>query len=37
MDIRLIIVLMPILMAASWAIYNIGKALVGQFGKMLNE
>nr|UNJ15666.1 photosystem II protein Y [Cyanidiaceae sp.] len=37
MDIRIVIVLMPILMAALWALYNIGKAIVSQFNKMLND
>nr|AIA61112.1 photosystem II protein Y [Cyanidiaceae sp. MX-AZ01] len=32
-DTRLFIVLLPILAAASWAIYNIGKILLLQFTK----
>nr|YP_009051173.1 photosystem II protein Y [Galdieria sulphuraria]ADD54639.1 photosystem II Y protein [Galdieria sulphuraria]AIG92615.1 photosystem II protein Y [Galdieria sulphuraria] len=34
MDTRLLIVLIPVLAAASWAIYNIGRILVQQFKKI---
>nr|AKE98809.1 photosystem II protein Y [Bangia fuscopurpurea] len=34
MDSRLLIVLIPVLAAASWAIYNIGRVALQQFRKM---
>nr|YP_007947734.1 photosystem II protein Y [Neoporphyra haitanensis]AGG36983.1 photosystem II protein Y [Neoporphyra haitanensis] len=34
MDSRLLIVLIPVLAAASWAIYNIGRVALQQFKKM---
>nr|WDB00038.1 photosystem II protein Y [Cyanidium sp. THAL103] len=37
MDIRLLIVLLPILGAASWAIYNIGKIAMNQLNKLIKE
>nr|YP_010902395.1 photosystem II protein Y [Hypnea nidifica]YP_010902594.1 photosystem II protein Y [Hypnea nidulans]WCH54250.1 photosystem II protein Y [Hypnea nidifica]WCH54449.1 photosystem II protein Y [Hypnea nidulans]WCH56240.1 photosystem II protein Y [Hypnea sp.] len=34
MDIRLIIVLTPVLAAGSWALYNIGRVAIQQFRSM---
>nr|AIA21236.1 photosystem II protein Y [Pyropia kanakaensis] len=34
MDSRLLIVLIPVLAAASWAVYNIGRVAIQQFRKM---
>nr|YP_009391361.1 photosystem II protein Y [Platysiphonia delicata]ARW59505.1 photosystem II protein Y [Platysiphonia delicata] len=34
MDMRLIIVLMPIIAAGSWALYNIGRMALQQFRSM---
>nr|YP_009541940.1 photosystem II protein Y [Neogoniolithon spectabile]AYR06149.1 photosystem II protein Y [Neogoniolithon spectabile] len=34
MDKRLLIVLIPVLAAASWALYNIGRAALQQFRSM---
>nr|BED43084.1 photosystem II protein Y [Pyropia sp. Myanmar_A]BED43281.1 photosystem II protein Y [Pyropia sp. Myanmar_B]BED43478.1 photosystem II protein Y [Pyropia sp. Myanmar_C] len=34
MDSRLLIVLIPVLAAASWAVYNIGRVALQQFKKM---
>nr|QCI05824.1 photosystem II protein Y [Dasysiphonia japonica] len=34
MDIRLIIVFLPVIAAASWAIYNIGRMALQQFRSM---
>nr|YP_010902993.1 photosystem II protein Y [Hypnea pseudomusciformis]YP_010903788.1 photosystem II protein Y [Hypnea musciformis]WCH55047.1 photosystem II protein Y [Hypnea pseudomusciformis]WCH55446.1 photosystem II protein Y [Hypnea pseudomusciformis]WCH56640.1 photosystem II protein Y [Hypnea pseudomusciformis]WCH56839.1 photosystem II protein Y [Hypnea musciformis]WCH57039.1 photosystem II protein Y [Hypnea musciformis] len=34
MDIRLIIVLTPLLAAGSWALYNIGRVAIQQFRSM---
>nr|YP_010903192.1 photosystem II protein Y [Hypnea cornuta]YP_010903390.1 photosystem II protein Y [Hypnea cryptica]WCH55645.1 photosystem II protein Y [Hypnea cornuta]WCH55843.1 photosystem II protein Y [Hypnea cryptica] len=34
MDIRLIIVLIPLLAAGSWALYNIGRVAIQQFRSM---
>lgn len=34
MDIRLLIVLMPIIAAGSWALYNIGRVIIQQFRSM---
>nr|YP_009391159.1 photosystem II protein Y [Dipterocladia arabiensis]ARW59303.1 photosystem II protein Y [Dipterocladia arabiensis] len=34
MDMRLIIVFLPVIVAASWAIYNIGRIAVQQFRSM---
>lgn len=34
MDTRLLIVLIPVLAAASWAIYNIGRAALQQLRKL---
>ncbi|MEQ9670409.1 photosystem II protein Y [Coleofasciculus sp. G2-EDA-02] len=37
MDWRLLIVLLPILLAASWALFNIGAAAIGQIQAFLNK
>ncbi|MEQ8755993.1 MAG: photosystem II protein Y [Coleofasciculus sp. G1-WW12-02] len=37
MDWRLIIVLLPIILAASWALFNIGAAAIGQIQAFLNK
>nr|YP_010484927.1 photosystem II protein Y [Hypnea cervicornis]YP_010726300.1 photosystem II protein Y [Hypnea brasiliensis]YP_010726663.1 photosystem II protein Y [Hypnea edeniana]YP_010902794.1 photosystem II protein Y [Hypnea flava]YP_010903588.1 photosystem II protein Y [Hypnea wynnei]UVW80621.1 photosystem II protein Y [Hypnea cervicornis]WCH54649.1 photosystem II protein Y [Hypnea edeniana]WCH54848.1 photosystem II protein Y [Hypnea flava]WCH55246.1 photosystem II protein Y [Hypnea brasiliensis]WCH len=34
MDVRLIIVLTPVLAAGSWALYNIGRVAIQQFRSM---
>nr|YP_009564897.1 photosystem II protein Y [Gelidium coulteri]YP_009565297.1 photosystem II protein Y [Gelidium sinicola]QBA96248.1 photosystem II protein Y [Gelidium coulteri]QBA96648.1 photosystem II protein Y [Gelidium sinicola] len=34
MDIRLLIVLTPVLAAGSWALYNIGRIAIQQFKSM---
>nr|YP_009237879.1 photosystem II reaction center protein Y [Gracilariopsis lemaneiformis]YP_009294720.1 photosystem II protein Y [Gracilariopsis chorda]YP_009500363.1 photosystem II protein Y [Gracilariopsis heteroclada]YP_009511170.1 photosystem II protein Y [Gracilariopsis longissima]YP_010199309.1 photosystem II protein Y [Gracilariopsis tenuifrons]AJO68366.1 photosystem II protein Y [Gracilariopsis lemaneiformis]AML79870.1 photosystem II reaction center protein Y [Gracilariopsis lemaneiformis]AOM66980. len=34
MDMRLLIVLLPVLAAASWALYNIGRVALQQFRSM---
>ena len=34
MDTRLLIVLIPVLAAASWAVYNIGRAAIQQLRKL---
>nr|YP_536887.1 photosystem II protein Y [Neopyropia yezoensis]Q1XDT1.1 RecName: Full=Photosystem II reaction center protein Y [Neopyropia yezoensis]AIA21442.1 photosystem II protein Y [Neopyropia fucicola]AGH27530.1 photosystem II protein Y [Neopyropia yezoensis]QFZ66866.1 photosystem II protein Y [Neopyropia yezoensis]WKD83361.1 photosystem II reaction center protein Y [Neopyropia yezoensis]BAE92330.1 unnamed protein product [Neopyropia yezoensis] len=34
MDSRLLVVLIPVLAAASWAVYNIGRVALQQFRKM---
>nr|YP_009295205.1 photosystem II protein Y [Dasya binghamiae]AOH77217.1 photosystem II protein Y [Dasya binghamiae] len=34
MDIRLIIVFLPVIAAASWALYNIGRIAIQQFRSM---
>jgi len=34
MDTRLLIVLLPLMAAASWAIYNIGRVAIQQFRSM---
>lgn len=36
-DFRILIVLAPILLAGSWAVYNIGKAALGQIQGFLNR
>jgi photosystem II PsbY protein len=33
MDLRLLLVFAPILLAVSWAVFNIGRAAVGQIGR----
>ncbi len=37
MDWRIVVVLAPIGLAASWAIFNIGKAALGQLQTFLNN
>ncbi|HIK38351.1 MAG: photosystem II protein Y [Geminocystis sp.] len=37
MDWRLLIVLLPVLVAAGWAVYNIAAAAVEQFQKLFNK
>ncbi|NEQ99365.1 MAG: photosystem II protein Y [Cyanothece sp. SIO2G6] len=37
MDIRVVIVLLPIAIAASWALLNIGRAAIGQFQQFLDN
>nr|QCI07286.1 photosystem II protein Y [Hypnea pannosa] len=34
MDVRLVIVLIPVLAAGSWALYNIGRVAIQQFRSM---
>ncbi len=34
MDTRLLIVILPLMAAASWAIYNIGRVAIQQFRSM---
>jgi hypothetical protein len=36
MDSRLVIVLFPLLIAASWALFNIGRGAIQQFRRMNN-
>lgn len=37
MDWRILIVVLPIALAASWAIFNIGSAAISQVQKYLNK
>ncbi len=37
MDARLVLVVAPILLAASWAVFHIGRAAVGQLQLMLKR
>ncbi|WP_084639300.1 photosystem II protein Y [Geitlerinema sp. PCC 9228] len=37
MDWRLLIVLLPVLLAGSWALYNIGQAAIKQARDFLNK
>ena len=37
MDARLLLVVTPVLLAASWAVFNIGRAAVGQLQLMLKR
>ncbi|MBE7380379.1 MAG: photosystem II protein Y [Leptolyngbya sp. SIO1E4] len=37
MDWRILVVLAPVALAASWALYNVGKAALGQFQAFLNR
>lgn len=37
MDLRLILVLAPIVLAASWAVFHIGRAAVGQLQLFLKR
>nr|YP_010337468.1 photosystem II protein Y [Pulvinaster venetus]UNJ17053.1 photosystem II protein Y [Pulvinaster venetus] len=34
MDLRVLIVLSPVLVAGSWALYNIGRVLLQQFRRL---
>ena len=37
MDFRVIIVLAPLVIAASWALYNIGSAALAQFQRYIGQ
>ncbi len=37
MDLRVIIVLAPVVIAASWALFNIGSAAIAQFQRYINQ
>ncbi len=37
MDWRVLVVLAPIILAGSWAVFNIGKAALGQLQALLNR
>jgi len=37
MDSRLFIVLIPVLAAASWALYNIGRVAIQQFKRIASQ
>ena len=37
MDWRIVIVLAPLVIAASWALFNIGAAAIAQFQRFLNK
>lgn len=37
MDLRLLIVLLPIIAAGSWALYNVGKLAIVQIQNFLNK
>ncbi|MEM1310062.1 MAG: photosystem II protein Y [Cyanobacteria bacterium P01_D01_bin.71] len=37
MDWRVLVVLAPVVLAASWAVFNIGRAALGQFQTFLNN
>jgi len=37
MDWRVVVVLLPIIVAGSWAIFNIGRAALGQLQAFLNR
>ncbi|MBF2034298.1 MAG: photosystem II protein Y [Leptolyngbyaceae cyanobacterium T60_A2020_046] len=37
MDWRILVVLAPVILAASWAAFNIGKAALGQIQAFLNR
>ena len=36
-DFRILIVLMPVLLAGSWAVYNVGAIALKQVQKLLNK
>ena len=36
-DFRLLVVLLPILVAGGWAVFNIGAAAIAQINKFLNK
>lgn len=37
MDLRLLVVLLPLAIAGGWAVYNIGQAALAQFQKFLDS
>lgn len=37
MDWRILVVLAPVILAASWAVFNIGRAALGQIQAFLNR
>ncbi|MEM6837562.1 MAG: photosystem II protein Y [Cyanobacteria bacterium P01_C01_bin.120] len=37
MDWRIVVVLAPVALAASWAVFNIGRAALGQFQTFFNN
>jgi len=37
MDLRLVLVLAPIVLAVSWAVFNIGRAAVGQLQLLIKR
>jgi photosystem II PsbY protein len=37
MDWRVVVVLLPIIVAGSWAVFNIGRAALGQIQAFLNR
>lgn len=37
MDWRILVVLLPIILAGSWAVFNIGRAALGQIQNFLNR
>lgn len=37
LDWRVVIVLAPVVIAAGWALFNIGAAAIGQFQRFLNK
>ena len=37
MDLRVLIVLLPLALAAGWALFNIGKAAIDQVNNFLNR
>jgi photosystem II PsbY protein len=37
MDWRILVVLSPLILAASWAVFNIGKAALGQVQELLSK
>jgi photosystem II PsbY protein len=37
MDWRIVVVLLPIVIAGSWAVFNIGRAALGQLQAFLNR
>ncbi|NMF82101.1 MAG: photosystem II protein Y [Leptolyngbya sp. LCM1.Bin17] len=37
MDWRVVVVLLPIIVAGSWAVFNIGRAALGQLQAFLNR
>lgn len=36
-DFRIVAVLFPVILAGSWAVFNIGKAALGQIQEFLNK